>query len=73
MKQVNFAIHIATLNGGGINGAMTSEGFTAWVKTQHPFEDGWRVDSASVVSNTADGIGVMILATQWKDENAKVK
>ena len=73
MKQVNFAIHFTTLNPGGINGGMTSEGFTNWIKSQHPYEDGWRVDSFNVISNTADGVSIAVLATQWKDENTKIK
>jgi len=73
MKQVNFAVHVATLNQGGINGGMTSEGFTAWIKQQHPFESGWKIDSVQSIQNTADGISVVALVTQWTDEqSAKV-
>ena len=68
MKQINFAVHVATLNQGGINGGMTSEGFTEWIKQLHPFSAGWRVDSINVVQTSADGISVAALVTQWADD-----
>lgn len=73
MKQVNFAIRIATLSAGGINGSMTSAQFTDWIKTQHPIEDGWRVDNFNVVQTSADGISVAVLLTQWKEEVTSLK
>lgn len=73
MKQVNFAVHIATLNPGGINGGMSSEGFTNWIKQLHPFEDGWRIDSVNFIQNTADGTSIVALVTQWKDDSVSIK
>ena len=73
MKQVDFAVHVATLNQGGINGGMTSADFTAWIKQLHPFEKGWRIDSIDVVQTSADGISVAALVTQWTDDTVSAK
>jgi hypothetical protein len=73
MKQVDFAVHVATLNGGGLNGGMTSAGFTEWIKQLHPLDKGWRVDSINVVQVSADGISVAALVTQWTDDTVSNK
>jgi len=73
MKQVNFAVHVATLNQGGINGGLTSEDFTNWIKQLHPYSDGWKIDSINVVQTSADGISIAALVTQWQDDSVSTK
>lgn len=75
-KQVDFAVHVATLGSNVANGAMSSEQFTQFIKSRGHFGDGWEVvGPAQFIQNTADGISVLITMVKYEDlpgvDNAK--
>jgi len=73
MKQIDFAVRVLTLNPGGINGGYTSQGATQKIMLEHPFSDGWQVDSIQNVQMSADGISVMLLLVKYESDTMPTK
>lgn len=73
MKQVDFAVRVLTLNPGGINGGFTSQGATQKIMQEHPFSEGWKIESIQNVQMSADGISVMLLLVKYADDTVSAK
>jgi hypothetical protein len=72
-KQVDFAVRLLTLNQGGINGGFTSQGATQKIMTEHPFSDGWEIESIQHVQLSADGVSVLLLLVKYETDTVSVK
>jgi hypothetical protein len=72
-KQIDFALRVRTLNPGGVNGGYTPENLTAWVKSEYPFEDGWKVENVLHTQTSADGVSVLLFLARYADDSVSVK
>ena len=72
-KQVDFAVRVLTLNPGGINGGYTSRGATERILSEHPFSEGWEINSIQNVQMSADGVSVLLLLVKYETDTVSVK
>ena len=72
-RQVDFAVRVLTLNPGGINGGYTSRGATERILSEHPFSEGWEINSIQNVQMSADGVSVLLLLVKYETDTVSVK
>ena len=73
MKQVDFAVRVATFSAGGLNGSYTANQMVEVMKKEYPFSDGWQLDKVEHVQLTVDGETVLLAFTRWTDDTVSTK
>jgi hypothetical protein len=75
MKQVDFDVRSFNLTAHGTeDGTTTRSAMKEFIKTNYPFEQGWKIETLHVTHNPNNGqVMVAVFLVQYEVEEAKAK